>query len=518
MIAEVNEALRNKDTQKVQFVAHKLKGSGTIFGLDVMTSYASEIEGAVASDDLARAAKFGASLTSYLENVEIVSEAQKTQRRVLIADDTEDIREYIIHLLNTHGYEVASASDGTECLKKIDDFKPELIVLDIMMPGMHGFDVLKSLKGNPATQNIGVIICSAKSYKPDQDLAMSLGAYGYIDKPFRKDLFLQTVEKYFQRETRQEKIPPSAPTGVVTQELYVPTLDRTKPFIKLWGTRGSIPVSGVKFQRHGGNTPCVEITSGDETVIIDAGTGIRELGVQLASCAHQRLHLFIGHTHWDHIQGFPFFPPAYNPRVHLTVYGASGFGKNLKAVFGGQLDADYFPVQLEDLRSKIEFVELKVNPVQIGDIKIYWEYVHHPGAAIGFVIELGGKRYAYITDNEFLKGYLGSPLDIKADSEILQSYKSFIEFIRNVDVLIGEAQYPNDEYAKKIGWGHTGLANGCLLCKLAGVKRWVVVHHDPMHDDDFLLEKLSLTEQILKQIDYPIPVSNAYDGWVEYVG
>ena len=300
------------------------------------------------------------------------------------------------------------------------------------------------------------------------------------------------------------------------REIFQPSINRTRPYYKLWGTRGSIPVSGSRYLRHGGNTPCLEINDGENTIIIDAGTGIRDLGVHLAAQNQHVIHLFIGHTHWDHIQGFPFFIPAYNPLNKIIIYGSSGFGKDLKSVFRGQLDADYFPVQLQDLLSSIDFIELRENPVQIGKIRVHWEYVHHPGATVGFKFEVGSTSVAYLTDNEFLKGYIDSPLNLKTSDEILQEYKSLISFIQDVDILIAESQYPNDEYAKKIGWGHTALSNGCLLCKLGAVKRWIVTHHDPMHDDEFLENKLLLTKQILAQINYPIPVSHAYDGMVDY--
>ncbi|MDD8019337.1 MAG: response regulator [Bacteroidota bacterium] len=435
-------------------------------------------------------------------------------KRVLVVDDEEAMRTIMYHYLSDNGYEVATVSTGEECLEKVPAYKPDVILLDIMMPGIHGFDVLKQLKADPATSSIGVVMCSAKDYKPEKDLAFQQGAYGYLTKPFTLAQLLTIVKECLYRPRSPQTPPPSlVPTS---GKRFTVTLDRSKPYIRFWGTRGSVPVSGTSFLRHGGNTPCLEVNDGHSTIIIDAGTGIRELGVRLMSEPPRPIHLFIGHTHWDHIQGFPFFVPAFRPETSLTVYGVSGFGKDLRSIFSGQLDADYFPVQLPDLPGTIEFRQLSESPTTVGSLKMYWEYVHHPGAAVGFKFSLNGKTIVYMTDNEFLKGYRGAPDAALLDAEILSRYSNLLQFINDADVLISESQYTNEEYEKKIGWGHTMLSNGCLLCKLCNVKRWIVTHHDPMHTDDFLQEKLLLTRQILNSIEYSIPVSHAFDGLTEY--
>lgn len=286
-------------------------------------------------------------------------------------------------------------------------------------------------------------------------------------------------------------------------------------YFKFWGTRGSTPVSGGKYVKYGGNTSCLEINANGDVLLFDAGSGIRELGVELAQQKPRKVYLFVGHTHWDHIQGFPFFTPAYIPGFELEIYGASGFGKDLQSIFQGQLDRDYFPVQLDDMSAKIEFKHLKANPLEIGQTKIYWEYTHHPGAAAGFKIELNGKKIVYVSDNEFLKGYTGPIENLTRESEMVLPYLKIIDFVKDVDIFISEAQYHNDEYQKKIGWGHSSISNASLFAKLGNVKRWIVTHHDPMHDDSILQKKLDITKQTLKSINHPIPISNAFDGLQE---
>jgi len=439
--------------------------------------------------------------------------ANKQKPRVLVADDVESIVQLMKHLLVKNDFEVEVAHDGEECLEKIKSYKPDLVVLDIMMPKLHGIDVLKKINEEPRAP--GVIICTSKSYKPDLDQAKALGAFDVIEKPFEHKEFLAKVQGYFSGTAAQGMVPPAAPLKSTPETPFLPVLDTSHAILRLWGTRGSIPVSGQGYIRHGGNTSCMSIQNGDDIVIIDAGSGIRELGTVLMKQQQRKIHLFIGHTHWDHIQGFPFFIPAYVPGFEIIIYGASGFGKDLKSIFRGQLDRDYFPVQLEDMNAHLEFLHLTDNPVDINGIKIYWEFTHHPGPTLGFKIQVHGTTIGYITDNEFLKGYLGNPEDIQPESELMNSYSKLIDFISDVDIYIGEAQYPNDEYRSKIGWGHSSLSNACLLTRLAGIKKWFVVHHDPMHYDDFLQNKLNLTKQILRDLKHPIDVCNGFDGMVE---
>ena len=229
------------------------------------------------------------------------------------------------------------------------------------------------------------------------------------------------------------------------------------------------------------------------------------------------VHLFITHTHWDHIQGFPFFIPAYDPNFKITVYGAQGFGKDLKSLFSGQLDADYFPVQLENMRAKLNFVQLGPEPIELPGARITWEFANHPGATVGYKIEVSGKKIAWVPDNEFLEGYTGSPDLISPDHERVAPYQKMIEFLSGTDWLMHEAQYMNEEYATKIGWGHCSLSNACLLARLARVRRWTVVHHDPAHDDRFLETKLNLTRQLLERVGHPVPVAHGYDCMTEFL-
>jgi phosphoribosyl 1,2-cyclic phosphodiesterase len=347
---------------------------------------------------------------------------------------------------------------------------------------------------------------------------MELGALGFLPKPVTKDLLLEAVGAFFAGTLGETEPADAAATFAVRMgEPYHPVLEVEQGKLSLWGTRGSIPTPGAAFLRHGGNTSCMAIEHGGELFIFDAGSGIRELGNELRHGGPRKIHLFITHTHWDHIQGFPFFAPAYMPGFELTVYGAEGFGKSLEAVFHGQLDQDYFPVQMEDLNADIKFRHLTNDGEQFGEVAVTWEWAQHPGATVGYKIDVAGTTVAWFPDNEFLYGYIGSPEDVQEDDAMVAPYRPVIDFLSGVDILIHDAQYTSEDYPAKIGWGHSSVSNACLLAKFADVKRWVVTHHDPMHDDIFLEEKLNLTRQQLARLHHEIPVGHGYDGMTQYL-
>lgn len=436
-------------------------------------------------------------------------------KRILVAEDTEVVSLLMIRMLEDAGHEVALARDGEEALHQVAAFRPDLLILDLMMPKLHGIEVLRRLRADARTRDLGVIICTAKSFKTEHAAAVELGAYAFLPKPHSNEQLLGVVDAWFSGAAAPPEMALSASSA--TEDAYRPAMETSRGRLAFWGTRGSIPTPGAAFMRHGGNTSCMQIEYDGEVLVFDAGSGIRELGLELARGKPRRVHLFITHTHWDHIQGFPFFTPAYIPGFEVVVYGAEGFGKSLEAVFRGQLDQDYFPVQMEDMLASIEFRHLTPAPVHVGGAVVTWEYVQHPGATVGYKVDLGGTTVSWLPDNEFLFGYTGPPDALTLDDPRLAPYRRVVDFLSGVDILVHEAQYTNDEYPAKIGWGHSSVSNAALLAHLTGAGRWIVTHHDPMHDDHFLERKLNLGRQQLARLGTHIPLSHAYDGMVEYL-
>lgn len=436
-------------------------------------------------------------------------------KKILLAEDVRAISIRMSHALESHGYIVRVAEDGEECVEQLEAFKPDLLVLDLIMPKMNGLEVLRHLRSQQSTQHLPVIVCTAKDYSTELRHIQQTGPVDVLIKPFDPELLLEKLRLHFQDA--------AAATGVTHRghlspaaEHYAPTLDTKRPHVKLWGTRGSIPVCGSRYAQHGGNTTCFEFSTGRERIMFDAGSGLREAGQSFMAGGPCHIHLFITHTHWDHIQGFPFFVPIYMPGFEITVYGERGFGKNIESLLCGQMDRDYFPIQREDLRAKINFVFLDDNPVRIGDVSVTREFTQHPGATVCFKVEHDGWKVAFVPDNEFLQGYTGSPSGLSRDSDIVVPYEPIVQFLDGVDLLIHEAQYLPADYPKRIGWGHSNLATACSLTKIIGAKKWIVVHHDPDHDDSALHAKLNLTRQILREIGSAAEVVHAYDGMAEY--
>jgi diguanylate cyclase (GGDEF)-like protein len=256
-------------------------------------------------------------------------------------------------------------------------------------------------------------------------------------------------------------------------------------YLRFWGTRGSIATPGPHTAKYGGNTSCVEVRASDGTVIIlDCGTGARELGQHLLRSASQplRLHLFIGHTHWDHIQGFPFFVPAFLPDTELNIYAPVGFQRRVEDALAGQMHYSYFPVTLRDLRSRIHFTALEEGFFRVGEVLVQTQYLNHTAPTLAYRLSDGGATVAYVTDHESYWNPAGTAFRHPGDQR-------HIAFLKGADLVIHDAQYTEEEYRTKVGWGHSTIEYAADVAMAAGVGRLALFHHDPAHDDA-MLERL----------------------------
>lgn len=278
--------------------------------------------------------------------------------------------------------------------------------------------------------------------------------------------------------------------------------------VRFWGVRGSIPAPGPRTARYGGNTPCVELRAAGRLLVVDAGTGIRELGASLLKDAAGKPiegHLFIGHTHWDHIQGFPFFTPLYLPTSRFSVYGVHGTTKTFAEVMAGQMHSTYFPVALKEMASKPEFIQLR-EPVNVGDVRVSYHYLNHPGITVGYRFEHDGKAVSYISDHEpYGKLNAAGDFSDKEDAAVAR-------FVAGSDLLICEAQYTQDEYKLKRGWGHSTFDDVLDLALKAGVKRLALFHHDPGHDDAAMDGLMAECVKLVSSRRAPLEVFAAREG------
>ena len=257
--------------------------------------------------------------------------------------------------------------------------------------------------------------------------------------------------------------------------------------VRFWGTRGSIPTSGPNFIEFGGNTPCLSIRlkSTDEMVIFDAGTGIRELGMSILGddppC--KTLHLFLTHAHWDHIQGFPFFGPAYHPAYDVRIYCT----KKAEEFLAGQMSPPYFPVGIDAMPALKEFTILDHGTAtMIGDASIKSLPLPHPQESTGFRIDENGTSFVFATDTEHEPPHMNERL---------------VKFAGDCDALVYDAQYTESEYFDgRQGWGHSTYNEGVRLAQSANAKKLILFSHDPTHDDAHCLDIEQKAQKIFPDV------------------
>jgi phosphoribosyl 1,2-cyclic phosphodiesterase len=263
--------------------------------------------------------------------------------------------------------------------------------------------------------------------------------------------------------------------------------------LTFWGVRGSIPTSGPLFVRYGGNTPCVEVKADDGTVIIlDAGTGIRALGEHLAAEKKPvTASILITHPHWDHIQGFPFFKPAFVPGNAITIIGPERNDITLQRIIADQMTHIYFPIELHELAASIAFHPVKEDDFMIGSVRVRTMYVNHPGFTVGYRIESGGKSLVYISDNEAFSPEMRKKAT-NFEPAVLDRFQltngdwnqRIYDFARDVDVLIHDATYTPEEYADKMTWGHSHYEFTLNVARKSNARHLFLFHHEPSRSDD----------------------------------
>ncbi|MBI1839410.1 MAG: MBL fold metallo-hydrolase [Verrucomicrobia bacterium] len=280
--------------------------------------------------------------------------------------------------------------------------------------------------------------------------------------------------------------------------------------VRFWGVRGSIPTPGRSTLRHGGNTSCVEVRWRKTLIALDAGTGIRMLGSRLGEEFRGRaidLTLLLTHTHWDHIQGFPFFRPAYKAKNRITVLGGHGTKRGIRDLLNDQMESPFFPVGLRDLPSSISIRPLPPSPFFIGEIRVEAIRVNHPGFCVGYRLFTPERSIAYFPDNELAKR-LPPQTPVRLTDERLR------EFIRGVDLLIMDTQYDRSSYADHAGWGHGCLDDVVRLATAAEARRLCLFHHDPEHDDAKIDLMLKHARDLTRRLGSGMRVSAAKEGAV----
>jgi phosphoribosyl 1,2-cyclic phosphodiesterase len=261
--------------------------------------------------------------------------------------------------------------------------------------------------------------------------------------------------------------------------------------LQFWGVRGSIACPGLATLRYGGNTPCLEMRVGGQQLIFDAGTGIRLLGQQLMATTGVVGHIFFSHSHWDHIQGFPFFLPAFLPGNRFDIYGGiTANSQSIEQRLNHQMMDPNFPVPLNIMAADLRFHNLQAGEVvNIGEVQVEIGQLNHPGGAYGYRVSYQGRSVAYVTDTEHHRHEL--------DAHVLK-------LADQADVFIYDCTYTDAEYhdptASKVGWGHSTWQEGVRLAQAARAKELVIFHHDPTHDDEFMDQVGQAAAQVFPRV------------------
>ena len=288
--------------------------------------------------------------------------------------------------------------------------------------------------------------------------------------------------------------------------------------IRFWGTRGSLAKPGPTTLRYGGNTSCVEVRTADGTLIVlDCGTGVHGLGLALSAPGEGpvRGHLLISHTHWDHIQGFPFFAPLFVPGNEWDIYAPGGLGQHLEATLSGQMEYTYFPITLAQCGATIRFHDLAEGSFQIGGVRVLAQYLNHPALTLGYRLEADGAVVVYSADHEPHTRDQAGPVTRAAGAPpVHREDQRHVEFLAGTDLVIHDAQYTAAEYPQRMNWGHTPAEWAVDYALAADAKRVALFHHDPLRDDEGLDRLVEICRQRARPAGGSLDVFAAAEGQV----
>ncbi len=406
-------------------------------------------------------------------------------KAVLLVDDDRAFRALVAQSLTAGGWQVLEADDGEVGLKLALLHRPAAILCDLLMPRSNGFQLCRAVRSHQ--DRLGrprIIVTTGSGYAADRKSAMEAGADDYLVKPVSTQRLLELLKTALGSPDA-----PGPPAGG-PDPATVPRPAR----VKFWGVRGSIATPGPTTVRYGGNTACIEVRSNGELIVLDAGTGLRPLGLALMEeFKDQPIHLtlLISHTHWDHIQGFPFFIPGYDPKNKIRILGYEGARRGLEITLAAQMESPYFPISLRQMPGHIAVEELRDLEFSVGQVPVRAAFLNHPGICTGYRLFTSGGSISYLPDVEphhRFNARQGSPADDTAMLEFARSQdQKLVEFVRGSELLIVDCQYDAREYEQHVGWGHSSVDDSVALALEAGVKRLFTFHHDPGHDDDKIL-------------------------------
>jgi phosphoribosyl 1,2-cyclic phosphodiesterase/ActR/RegA family two-component response regulator len=427
-------------------------------------------------------------------------------KTILLIDDDEICRKPAASALRRADWRVIEADDGERGIQLAIEHRPDVILCDLLMPRTNGFHVCRAVREHEELKNTRIIVISGRDYPSDRQSAAEAGADDFLVKPVELAQLYEALDRTtsMSPETKPEAAAAGGPNSK-------PASGQTT-VVKFWGVRGSIPTPGQSTVFFGGNTSCVEVRADGEIIILDAGSGIRPLGEALAQEFRTQpieITLLITHTHWDHIQGFPFFLPAYDARNRVRILGYEGARDGLAATLAGQMESPYFPIALKQMPGAIIIEELKEMRFNVGSVEVEACFSNHPGVCVGYKLHTASGTVVYLPDNESFHKDNGKSIHGALPRNLEQN---ITEFIREADVLILDSQYTSEEYRSHVGWGHGCVDDVVRLAVNNQVKRLFLFHHDPAHDDRTVSKILMHARNLAQESGSSLRVDAAREG------
>ena len=428
-------------------------------------------------------------------------------KTILLIDDDQECREPAAELLRRQDWRVLEAGDGEQGLELAVRHRPDIILCDLLMPRVNGYQVCRAVREHLELRHTRIIVVTGRDYAADRKSAEEAGADGYIVKPLDIGKLETMLGRLDGEIARKGEI---ATPAVPSQQNH--RGQDTGTYLKFWGVRGSIPSPGSSTVFFGGNTACVEVRIGQKIIILDAGSGIRPLGVALVDEAKGQplnLNVLITHTHWDHIQGFPFFVPAYDARNRIYIYGYEGARSGLATALSGQMESPYFPVALDDMPGNLLIKELREMEFEVAGVRIESCFTNHPGVCVAYKLHTPDGTIVFMPDNETKRESVNA---VDGTTQVDDSEVHIAEFIQGADVLVMDTQYTAEEYQTHLNWGHGCIDEVVRMAITAQVKRLYMFHHDPAHDDRFLSGMLMHARQLVDEARSTLLIEAAREG------